>query len=246
MTGLLLWQTGAGAAPPALMPPLPVRLLAGTEVEVLQNLVNVRPVKGDGPVVLQLDLAHKRILDSQGRLVVESNGRNVIALQGTLDKWRYIGALRQLAASHPQEIHIDPLSIAAEQLAAPLPRLYSGHSVVYVVTGIPASRQVAVFNLDATGGIQLLYIQEGDSGKGDAVAIDAIVKPPFGVEHMIALSARDPARMHAVIGWLKETDDARGMLDTQGALLEQITALKDVRVGMVEVYTCQSAVQCRR
>ena len=236
----------AAADPAPRLPPLSLRLLPGTEPSVLENLIHVRLVKGAGQVTLQLDLAHKRILDGQGQIVVESDGTNPISLQGTVDKWRYVQSLASLAAAHPQDIHIDPRSMPQEQLTPPLPRIYNNGEVTYVVTNVPAQRQVAVFNLDANGGIQLLAARNSAQVSDDKVLIYAIVQPLFGVEHVVAVSAIDPARMQQFIAWLQETASADGMIDTQGAILEQIAALKDVRVGMATVYTCESAAHCKR
>lgn len=236
----------AAADPAAKMPPLTVRLLPGTEASVLENLTNVRLAKGAGPVTLQLDLAHKRILDAQGQTVVLADGHNPISLQGTVDKWRYVQALTRLAAAHPQDIHIDPHSVAPDQLTPPLPRIYNNGHVTYVVTNVAAPRQLVVFNLDANGGIQRLASTDSPKDSGDRVLINATVQPLFGVEHVVAVSAVDPARMQQFNAWLEETASAEGMLDTQGAILEQIAALKDVRVGMAIVYTCESASHCAR
>jgi hypothetical protein len=228
------------------LPVLTVRILPGTDPSVVDNLVNVRLVKGQGPATLQLDFVHKRVLDAAGQLVVEILDRNPLALQGTVDKWRYVRSLQGLAAAHPQEIHVDPTSLPAEQLTPPLPRIYNGGTVTYVVTRVPAPRQVVVFNLDAIGDIQLLYARESSQNATDTVSIGAVVRPLFGVEHMVAVSAVDPEHIRALIGWLTETDRAEGMVDTRGAILQQIAALKDVRVGLVTVFTCESASNCRR
>jgi hypothetical protein len=237
----------AASDSPATLQVLPVRLLPGSETSVLDNLVNVHLVKGQGQAALQLDIAHKRILDSQGLLVVEYDAHNPLALQGTVDKWRYVRALQVLSAAHPQDIHVDPASMPAEQLTPPLPRIYNHGTVTYVVTKVPAPRQVVVFNLDAIGDIQLLFFP-GCCGPGesDTVSIPAEVRPLFGEEHVVAVSASDPQQMRALISWLYETHLAEGMIDTRGAILQQIAALKDVRVGLVAVYTCESASNCKR
>lgn len=246
LLALALPLQAVAADPPAKLSALPVRLLPGTDASVLDNLTNVRLVKGSGPVTLQLDLAHKRILDAKGQTVVESDGHNPISLQGTVDKWRYVQSLASLAAAHPQDIHIDPRSIPPEQLTPPLPRIYNNGNVTYVVSNVPAQRQVAVFNLDANGGIQLLAARDSAQVPDDTVVITATIEPLFGVEHVVAVSAIDPARMKQLIAWLDETNSAEGMIDTHGAILEQIAALKDVRVGMATVYTCESAAHCKR
>jgi hypothetical protein len=39
--------------------------------------------------------------------------------------------------------------------------------------------------------------------------------------------------------WLYETASARGMLDSEGSILEQISTLRDLRVGFLSLYTCR-------
>lgn len=242
LVGLLLSQP-ALTAPAMRLPPLTLKVLPGTDPSVLNDLVNIRPVKGGAPAQLQLDLAHGRILDTQGRILVETDGRNPIHLQGTVDKWRYVGAFAALAAAHPQEIHFDWGLIPKAQQAPPMPWLYQGESLTVMVTVAP-SRQVAVFNLASIGILRLLYAREG--GGDGTVVIPAHANSPFGVDHVIAVSAVDPEGMHRFIGWLAETARARGMVDSAGAVLQQITTLHDVRVGMQVLYTCLSPAECKR
>jgi hypothetical protein len=52
--------------------------------------------------------------------------------------------------------------------------------------------------------------------------------------------------MRALAAYVAESARARGMLDTQGSVLEQIATLRDVRVGLLTLYTCHSAGNCPR
>lgn len=244
VTFLLLPQLAAAAGPPP-MPPLTVRLLPGTETSVLDDLVNARAVKG--PAALQLDLAHKRILNAAGQIVTESDGRNPIHLQGIIDKWRYAQALGALAAAHPQEMHIDtgpnPLRTPPDP-----PAVYKAEQVAFVVTNVGAGRQLVVFNLSPIGTLQLLYPPdpEAEALRGDHVAVPAVVTSPFGVDHVVAVSAADPEGMQALTVWLAETANADGMLDSKGAFLDQVRALRNVRVGMLATFSCLNASNCKR
>jgi hypothetical protein len=234
----------AATAPP--LPTLSVRVLPGTDPSVLDDLVNVRPAKGQSTAMLQLDLANKRILNAAGQIVVESDGRNPIHLQGTIDKWRYVGALGAIAATHPQEMHIDsggPLRTPP----AP-PAFYNNEDVYFVVTHVTSGRQLLVFNLSSIGTLELLHAREGLTGEdtGETVVVPAIVRAPFGVDHVVAVSADDPQRMHALIAWVAETARAHGMLDTKGDFLEQLMALRNMRMGVLVTFSCLSAASCKR
>jgi hypothetical protein len=235
----------AATAPP--LPTLSVRILPGTDESIVNDLVYVRPVKAPGQATLQLDLAHKRILNAAGQIVVESDGSNPIHLQGTIDKWRYVQSLRTLAALHPQEMHIDFGGQGLREPPSP-PAFYDLEPVSFVVSHVTAGRQLVVFNLSSIGTLELLHVRQGQPGEetGDTVSVPAIVRSPFGVDHVVAVSASDPPRMRALIGWLTETARARGMLDSKGDFLEQLMALHDMQMGMLVTYSCQSAANCRR
>lgn len=243
---LLLLPLLAPAAPG--VPPLPtltVRVLEGTDASVLDDLVNVRPVKGQAPAMLQFDLAHKRVLNGSGQIVADSDAKNPINLQGTVDKWRYVQPLQALAAAHPQEMHLE--------FSGPLrqpspPAFYKGEKVNFVVTNVTPERQLAVFDLSPIGTLTLLYPEEDPSGEvpNATMAVEGDVLSPFGVDHVVAVSAADPAGMRALIAWLAETARANGMLDSKGAFLDQVLGLRNVRVGIVATFTCLSAANCKR
>jgi hypothetical protein len=80
----------------------------------------------------------------------------------------------------------------------------------------------------------------------DMSIVDNLVNVRLVKDQDVAVSAVDPEQMHALIGWLLKAARAHGMVDTGGAILQQIAALRDVRVGLVTVYTCESASNCAR
>jgi hypothetical protein len=241
LTFLLLPQLAPADTGVPPLPTLTVRVLPGTDPSITNDLANVRPVTG--PAALQLDLAYKRILDAAGQIVVESDGSNLIQLQQIVDKWRYVQSLGAIAASHPLRMRIDFGSLPLRAPPSP-PKFYNNEVVSFVVTDAKAGSQLVMFNLSPIGTIQLLYVREGKPGEdSDATAsVRCFVRSPFGVEHVVAVSATDPERMHALI----ETVRAHGMLDTQGEFLQQLMALRNVRVGMLVTYTCASAANCKR
>jgi hypothetical protein len=242
---LLLPQASPAAPSQVRLPPISVRVLPGTDPSILDDLENVRPVKGAGPAALQLDLAHKQVLNASGAVVVEAAGSNPMYLQGIVDKWRYIESLTALADAHPQEMH---LVFVGPREAPHRPEIvYSSDDVVFVVSHVSPQRQLLVFNISPVGTIQTLYVRDQPDGSpGDTVNIEANASAPFGADHVIAVSAADPVHMRNLIGWMQEAAQARGMIDTRGAILDQITGLKDVRVGVVFTYTCLSAAKCAR
>jgi hypothetical protein len=233
---------GSPGATATTLPTLPVRVLPGTDPSILNDLENIRPVKGTAPAVLQFDLAHKRILDASGQVVVEAAGSNPIYLQATVDKWRYLESLTALAAAHPQPMRVDFGRNSRSQLLA-----YAGEEAIFIINNVTTQRELVVFNISPIGTIQTLYVKDkAGPTPGDTVYFDAVASAPFGSDNVIAISAADPARMHDLIAWMQETANAKGMLDTRGAFLDQVTALKDVRVSVILIYTCLSPSKCAR
>jgi hypothetical protein len=242
---LLLPQPLPAATSPAL-PPITVKVLPGTDASIFENLVNIRPV-AKGPATLQFDLAHQHILDAQGQVVVDVARNNPISLQGTVDKWRYAAAFSALSATHPQPMRTDWGKLGPRP--GPQPHLYDGEDVDFVMSGVPASRQMVVFSFDASATLSLLYapgMDDTSERSGDTLIVSAIASAPFGVDHIIAISAADPDHIQALAVWIAESARAHGMLDTQGSIFQQIAALRDVRVGVLSVYTCKSASNCNR
>ena len=113
-----------------------------------------------------------------------------------------------------------------------------------------AGRQLLVFNLSPLGTLALLHPQEGPPGDdtGETVYVPAVQRAKFkGVEHVIAVSADDPARMHELIAWTIETSRAHGMLGSKGDFLEQLTAVGDeagVRAGIQRYRDAGSTSPC--
>lgn len=233
----LLAQAAAAEAPPVLPATIPVRLLPGSDLTDIRDIEHIRLVKGSGPVTLQIDAVHKRVLNAQGRLVAEADPHHPLSLQSTVDKWRYVEAFNVLASTHRQQIqHIAP----HDQQGIPV--AYNGEVMYFQVMDVPPERQVVVFDLAPNGSISYLYHRLDAVGGSDV--LDGIAKAPFGADHIVVVTAKDPAGMSSLVRWVQETAQADGVLDTQGLIFKQIAQLKDVRVGMVPSYTCKSEATC--
>jgi hypothetical protein len=231
------------AAAPVTLPVITVRILPGTDPSILQDLVHVRPARGAEPVTLQLDLAHQHVLDAAGRPVAGPDVARAAYLQSIADKWRYIAALGVLASAHPQELRSDwGVDVRTPQAAAR--PWVAGTEASFVVPHLGPQRQLLIFGIGPSGHVYLLLDSRG-AAEGLAVARAV---PPLGAEHIVAVSAADPQGMHELGLWLAESNEGRGpgLLDTQGEILKQIVALKEVRVGVVTAYSCRSPAECAR
>jgi hypothetical protein len=221
----------AAAPPPVTLPVLVVRVLPGTDPQILHDLLFVRPARGTEPVSLQIDLARHRVLDGAGRVVAGRGAARPADLQSVVDKWRYVAAFNALARAHPQEVRSD------------------ASADTFVVLHVTEPRQLLVFSLGPSGHIYLLRTQKlsSDPAAGDAQVALSSSRPPFGAEHIVAVTAADPQGMQQLGRWLREIGEGGGpgLIDTQGELLKQIAALKDMRIGFVASNSCgQEAPEC--
>lgn len=231
----------AGAATVVALPPLIVRLLPGTDPAILHDLEHVRASKGAEPAILQLDLAHRRVLNATGQIVAGPDSVRPIYLQSVVDKWRYVAALTALARAHPQELE----SEWGYEARAPRPWV-AGTEATFVVPHVPPERQLLIFGIGPSGDIYYLRAGTLQSGGvlGDTMVTWATAVPPFGAEHIVAVTAADPRGINELGTWLAENSASHGVIDTQGEVLKQIEALKDMRLGLLASYTCQSAPEC--
>jgi len=237
--------SAAAAGPVVPLRPLIVRLLPGTDPSILRDLERVRLAKGAEPVTLQLDMAHKRVLNATGQIVAGPDSVRALYLQSVVDKWRYVASLGVLARAHPQELHSEWAYEAGRPHVAPRPWV-AGTDASFLVPHVPPQRQLLVFGIGPSGDIYYLgagYL-ESVGLPSDTMFTRATAVPPFGAEHIVAVTAADPQGIDELRTWLAENSASHGVIDTQGEVLRQIEALKDVRIGLLASYTCLSAPEC--
>jgi hypothetical protein len=252
LAGCLVWVLAClpqalFAAPPPGLPVITVRLLAGTDPSILHDLEYVRPARGAEPVTLQLDLAHKRVLNGAGQLVAGADAFRLTGLQSVVDKWRYVAVLEALARAHPQELLMGASADAGSARAAPLPQV-SGTEQYFFIPHVPPQRQVLLFDIGPAGDVCYLHTHQigSDEASGAMFMAGANITPPLGAEHIVVVTAADPQRMQALGTWLQETTETRGPVDTQGEILRQLALLRDVHIGVLPTYSCATAAECSR
>jgi hypothetical protein len=233
----------AASAPPSTLPVIPVRVLTGTDPSILRDLIYVRAARGAEPVTLQLDLAHRRVLDGGGRVVAGPDAVRPEYLQSVVDKWRYVAALGAIARAHPQELRVG-WDEGGSTPQAPLPWI-AGTQTIFVVRHLTPARSLVMFGVGPNGHLYLLR-----TGKipPDTEFAPARAVPPLGAEHIVAVTAADPQGVHELSVWLGEGNEGGGpgLIDTQGEILKQIASLRDVRVGIVVLYSCTALAECAK
>lgn len=139
------------------------------------------------------DRAGGRLLRRSGD-VVAFDVTGVTAVRGVVEKWRAIEDLRPLINESRAALGVAPQPLGARY--APDSRL----QVVLRQTGALGTgpRYATVFDLAADGTVQPLYPQDAGDGdgrlRGDGALplIDALVVPPFGTDHVVAVVSATP------------------------------------------------------
>jgi hypothetical protein len=236
---LLDAKASSAAAVDASLPAIAVHLLPGTEPALLEHLAGVKPVDSTALAMLQLDLGHQKILNGAGQIVVEAESSNPVMLQGVINKWRYFDALARLAEARSQAVHLGLQDDRARWF-------YQDAPVTILISGVPPHHQVAVFDLTSIGTLDFLYpgaSSPQELGSDGTLTVVSSVTKPYGADHVVVITADDPQRMKDLVAWL---DTGKQSVDSQGALLQRISGLHDIRVGVQWLYTCASESECPR
>ncbi len=189
---------GEGEAAAARLPILGLSILGlapSAAKRLARSLAGVRLVSSDGrrplPVENETDTADL-IWDAARRDVVNGRGDVVAvdvgpaALQGVIDKWRALAALRRLALGRTLATRLSPddgRHVAGAELTLTSDPLPYGH--------------LLLVNMEPQGRIAILYPQNaGESTRWPArtrfFLDDIVVQPPFGADHLVFVNADRP------------------------------------------------------
>ena len=182
-------SSGPEPSPSPAPEPLPdhgVRLAvlhAGAGVGVLarvrETLAGVRIVPKEESPDLIWDAGAREVVTGMGDVAAHDVGLE--ALPGVIEKWKAVPAVRALSARNGLRMGIDPHD-GTHRL---------GRRITVRIEGLAHPRLI-VFSLSGNGRVHHLYPQPHDSAE---VATDrpfemkAEVTPPFGADHVVAVSA---------------------------------------------------------
>ena len=133
------------------------------------------------------------IFRRSGDLVAE-NARELSEVAGAIEKWQAMQALSPLVAERVIRLNVEPngfdwLHFPGDRLKLSLERIPGADD---------AAIHATIFNIAPDGTVQLIYPLAGDAGiiPAGASGLDLLeveVTPPFGAEHLVAVSTRGPA-----------------------------------------------------
>ena len=153
---------------------------AGTLAAVRETLPNVRIVPQGKPTDLVWDAGARQVVT--GMADVAAHDVDLEALPGVVGKWAAVAAVKALSARASLRLRIAPNDGLHRQ----------GDRITVRVDGLPHPR-LTVFSLSGSGRVHYLYPLPGDDPAGLAPGrpfeMEVEVTPPFGADHVVAVSA---------------------------------------------------------
>ena len=152
---------------------------ADTLAAVRETLAGVRIVADGEPFDLVWDARARQVVTRLGD--VAAHDVNLEALRGVVAKWAAVPAVKGLSARAPLRLRIAPDDKAHRR----------GSRIAVRVEGL-AHPRLTVFSLSGNGRVHYLYPQPGDDPAALAAGsfeLPAVVTPPFGADHVVAVSA---------------------------------------------------------
>lgn len=219
---------------PSAMAPPSLFILGGPVPDVTAS-DGLRIIENDAAADFIWDVSRGEVIGRSGDLVA-SEIRTKATLLGVLEKWSTIGELLPLVSELPARLSVDPSG--SDFIYAPGTKV----TISVAQTGRRKERRYAtVFNIASDGTVQLLYPLAPDGAgmlpeKGDLPVLESGIVPPFGLDHIVSLTA--PNDMAALRAALSAADGQRAA----GRLISLVRAeLKLARgkgsLGIAELYT---------
>ena len=167
------------SAPPGVVRLAVLHAGADTLAAVRETLTGVRIVPAGAPSDLVWDAGARQVVTGMGD--VAAHDVDLEALRGVVAKWAAVPAVKALSARSPLRLRIAPDDKAHRR----------GSRIAVRVEGL-AHPRLTVFSLSGNGRVHYLYPQPGDDLAALAAGsfeLPAVVTPPFGADHVVAVSA---------------------------------------------------------
>jgi hypothetical protein len=186
------------------------------------NLIGARIVEADTADLIW-NAKSETVLSGVGDVVAE--GIKAKSLQGVVDKWRVLPAIKEMIQKAPFDVRLAPDDS----------RHVEDKAVSFRIKSVPL-KFLTVFNLAGDGTVQFLYPRSGDPPHGEQdtgkpFSIDFRVNKPFGADHAIFISSA--ASLHVLHGKLRAAPPAIDLPN----LLGEAFAGGNHAIGMQSLYT---------
>ena len=185
----------------------------GAVARVRETLAGVRVVSEEESPDLLWDAHARQVIT--GMADVAAHDVDLEALPGVIDKWGAVAAVRALSARNGLRMRIDPHDGVHRR----------GSRITVRVEGL-AHPRLTVFGLSGNGRIHYLYPLPGDApatlAAGSFELPEFEVTPPFGADHVVAVSAGSA---------LDGLNAALERLDGRVAAAEAVKLLAEARAG---------------
>lgn len=216
----------------SLEPPLLALHVMAEDGPSTAAFAGVRPAPSPREADLLWDPAGGFVFSGLGDLVAERVSAG--ELQGLVDKWRTLAVLKRLAERQPLPLRLRE----GDGLFRPPAR-------VTIAVEPREGPYLTLVNLASTGVVNYLYPHDGSL---DARFVDdplvapdvpfelpAAVRPPFGADHLVALSSR--VRPEALQRAMMRLDGQPAALEALALLVEAKLAEPEQQLGLLGFYT---------
>ena len=151
----------------------------GTLAAVRGTLAGAHVVPDGAPADLVWDADARQVVTGMGD--VAAHDVDLEALPGVIGKWAAVAAVKELSARNGLRMGIDPGDGVHRR----------GSRIKVRVEGLEHPR-LTVFSLSGSGRVHYLHPLPGDPAEvamDRPFALEAVVTPPFGADHVVAVSA---------------------------------------------------------
>ncbi len=221
---------------------LGLRIVGADDVSTYYGGLNSVYKADTGRADLVWDFGSGDVINATGDVVARLGAHaQASAIQGLVDKWLLLRALRDLSASNPLRLRIAPDHRAHE----------AGSQVSVTLEGHEHPR-ISVFNLGTDGTVQFLIPwppspdnrYHGRVEVGQTFSLPFCIREPFGADHLVVISSPDGTpRLDRRLDALHDRKAASLLLNELPQLLEDVR----FQVGTVGLFTTagSGAKKCR-
>jgi len=229
---------GKGNSTVALPPANPILVwVEGGAPGLLSGLPDIVAAPSRGSAELMWDARKGDVVDLQHGDLLAQDITNIGQFSGVSDKWRSLLALKEMSAQSNLDIRLGLQGSGKSNEAG---ALFRQGQVVTISIGAPTDpklRYLTVIDLACDGEVQPQYPNNPDEAGprlAGGLSFDSAVKPPFGVDHLVALATVDsPDQLRAQLMSLTNQEAA----GAAARLIAQAVQGKQYALGVLGLHS---------